>query len=156
MLLVVVAACNAAPAEAPAEPEPTPAKEEPAPVVEEPVEPVTLKWWTVNNILARVQGALRSYALGLAPDRLVLYKNSRGYHPVASAPFRWQHSQKYELNLKVENQKLVGWITGGPELVWEDEEAPYLNGQIGLSNFGGCHTRFDSVALNPLGKISTT
>ena len=109
-----------------------------------------------HNILARVQGALRSYALGLAPDRLVLYKNSHGYQPVASAPFPWEHGQSYELNLKVENQNLTGWITGGPELAWEDEESPYLNGQIGLSNYPGCHTRYESVALNPLGKISTT
>ena len=100
-----------------------------------------------HNILARVQGALRSYALGLAPDRLVLYKNSRGYQTVASAPFRWEHGQSYELNLKVEGSKLVGWITGGPELVWQDEESPYLHGQIGLSNFDGCHTRYESVTL---------
>ncbi|HEY54397.1 MAG TPA: hypothetical protein G4N94_13185 [Caldilineae bacterium] len=86
----------------------------------------------------------------------MLYKSSRGYRPVASAPFPWQHGQRYELNLKVEGSKLVGWISNGPELIWDDEESPYLHGQIGLSNFGGCHTLFDGVALNPLEKIPTT
>jgi multiple sugar transport system substrate-binding protein len=50
LLLLVVAACNAAPAATPAEqPEPAPAKEEAAPAVEEAAEPVTIEWWTVNS-----------------------------------------------------------------------------------------------------------
>jgi hypothetical protein len=99
-------------------------------------------------ILARVQGALRSYALGLTPEGLVLYKNERVYQPVASAPFTWQLHQYYELHLQVRGDTLTGWIRGGPRLEWTDA-APHINGQIGLVNFNGCHTRFLEVEVKP-------
>ncbi len=120
---------------------------------------------TAHNILARVQGAQRCYALGLGPDgQLVLYNNAAGfaisnaagfatgnasgYCPLASAPFAWEQGQSYTLNLKVEGPALTGWVEGGPRLEWIDEERPYLSGQIGLGNFGGCHTRYDWVGVS--------
>ncbi|MFQ5856489.1 MAG: ADP-ribosylglycohydrolase family protein [Anaerolineae bacterium] len=103
-----------------------------------------------HNVLVRVQGALRSYALGLSPgDELVLYKNKRGYQPVARAAFAWEHGQSYKLNFKVKDNHVTAWITDGPRLEWVDENRPYLNGQIGLSNFASCHTRFEEVSVSP-------
>ena len=99
--------------------------------------------------ISRSQGALRSYGLGFAPGQFVLYKNDHGYQPVASTPFQWRHGQSYGLSLRVDGNRLVGSIGGGPELTWWDEETPYLNGQIGLSNFAGCHTRYDAVEIHP-------
>lgn len=97
-------------------------------------------------ISARVQGALRSYALGLTPAGLTLYKNERGYRSVASAPCTWQIDQKYELHLQVHGSTLTGWLIDGPRLEWTDADRPYLNGQIGLANFAGCHTRYHAVS----------
>jgi ADP-ribosylglycohydrolase len=103
-----------------------------------------------HNILVRVKGALYSYAFGLAPDnRIVLYKNHHGYQPVASAPFEWQHNQEYVLNIKAESNRFSAWVQDGPQLEWEDQNNPYLHGQIGLSNFEGCHTRFEKVSISP-------
>lgn len=103
-----------------------------------------------HNILIRVQGALRSYSVGLAPNNeFVMYKNDRGYRVVARVPFTWGHGQPYELELSGEGNRLSARIYGGPRIEWVDEDSPYLNGQIGLSNFGGCHTRFDQVAIRP-------
>ena len=103
-----------------------------------------------HNINVRVRGSLRSYALGLAPEgRLVLYKNDGQYQAVASAPFAWEAGQSYRLTLSAKGAQLRGAVEGGPELVWQDEvAAPYLQGQIGLSNFAGCHTRYEEVRVN--------
>ncbi len=103
-----------------------------------------------HNILVRVKGSLYAYALGLAAgNRLVLYKNDKGYQTVSEAPFAWDHHNSYELNLKVKGSHLSAWVSGGPGLEWRDDERPHLNGQIGLSNFPGCHTRYEQVSIFP-------
>lgn len=100
-----------------------------------------------HNVLVRVQGARRSYAVGLAADdQLVLYKNDGGYGVVTAVPFIWQHGDLYEFNIRVEGDQITAWI-GDTKLTWRDENAPFDHGQIGLSNFAGCHTRFESFAL---------
>lgn len=94
-------------------------------------------------ILARVQGARRSYALGLCPEGLTLYKNHRGYQPQASASFAWTPNETYELHLKVAGEQVEGWVTDGPRLTWQDPDTPFRHGQIGLANFPACHTRYE-------------
>jgi len=102
-----------------------------------------------HNILARVQGARRSYAVGLAPDnKIVLYKNSGGYKPVASAQLNWVHKQSYTIKVAVQGNQLQVFIDGQKMLAWQDEDAPYLNGQIGFSNFTGCHTSYEYFEIN--------
>ncbi|MBP8293982.1 MAG: hypothetical protein KAX65_14485, partial [Caldilineaceae bacterium] len=94
-----------------------------------------------HNINLRVQGARRSYAVGLAPEgRLVIYKNSRGYVPVASMAFPWRHGNRYEIHVTAVGDLLTVTTADGSELVWRDERAPYLAGMIGLSTFAGSHS----------------
>lgn len=100
-------------------------------------------------VLARVGGGLHSYALGLTPEGLALYKNDRGYNLIDSIPLDWKHNQSCKLTLKVQAATLTGWIDDGPHLQWTDE-SPYNSGQIGLSNFSGCHTCYESVAVQPI------
>ena len=89
----------------------------------------------------RVQGALRSYAAGLAPGpRFVLYKNEGGYREVASAPFAWQMGAPIVIDFAAQGALLTASVEGGPVLRWEDDANPLLNGAIGLSGGGGCHT----------------
>ncbi|MBI1257387.1 MAG: hypothetical protein GC204_07945 [Chloroflexi bacterium] len=107
-----------------------------------------------HNINVRVQGALRSYAFGLAPDNQVaLYKNYKvhGYVSAASAPFTWAHGETYRLSLKVEGDNFTGTVTSTDgqmqTLTWHDDSAPYLHGQIGLSTWDGAHTAFRSIKV---------
>ena len=101
-----------------------------------------------HNVNARVRGSLQGYALGLAAgQRLVLYKNDGRYRTVAEAPFAWQPGQRYRLTLAVRGKRLEGSVENGPRLQWQDDETPYLQGQIGLSNFCGCHTAFEDVRV---------
>lgn len=105
-------------------------------------------------INARVQGALYSYAFGLAPDQqIVLYKKDKTYQPVASASFGWTQNTVYQLSLTVEGDTLTGTATA-PDgqtqtLTWRDDTKPYLSGQIGLSTWYGGHTRYQRVRIQP-------
>jgi len=102
-----------------------------------------------HNILLRVQGARRSYAVGLAPNNeLVLYKNSGVYKQVASAQFVWAHKQSYTIKVVARENRVKVLIDGQNILAWQDEDAPHLNGQIGFSNFAGCHTRYEYFEIN--------
>jgi len=102
-----------------------------------------------HNVNVRVQGARRSYAMGLAPgQRLAFYKKARGvYRVVERVSFAWEHRQSYELTVIARGNVFTVSVDGETCLTWEDREAPYLHGQIGLSNFGGCHTRFETASV---------
>ena len=66
-------------------------------------------------ISVRVQGALRSYAFGLAPNGTVtLYKNAGGYHVLASAPYEWKPGQSYTLRLDCKGNRITGEVDGVP------------------------------------------
>ena len=102
-----------------------------------------------HNILMRVQGAQRSYAVGLGPDnQIVLYKKSGDYRQVISTHFPWEHQKSYSFQIMVEGNRLTIQVNNKTRLEWCDDHAPYLNGQIGLSNFSGCHTRYEYIKIN--------
>jgi ADP-ribosylglycohydrolase len=104
-----------------------------------------------HHLNFRVQGALRSYAFGLAPgDQLALYKNEKGYRLITQVPFQWSHGASYTLWVQASRNRIQGGVidaaSGAIQLIdWHDDDHPYLNGQIGLSNFAGCHTRYESI-----------
>jgi ADP-ribosylglycohydrolase len=93
-----------------------------------------------HRMNVRVQGALRSYAAGLAPGRrFVLYKNDGGYREVAAAPFAWQIGQPVTITVTAKGATFGASVEGGPTLRWEETGRPWLQGQIGLSGGSGCH-----------------
>ncbi len=99
-------------------------------------------------ILARVQGARRSYAAGLGTgDQFILYKNDGGYKPIAAVPFPWQHGQSYTVKIQVSGNVITTWLDDRTQIRWEDKAGPYLNGQIGLANFAGCHTAYEEYSV---------
>ncbi|HPH97565.1 MAG TPA: ADP-ribosylglycohydrolase family protein [Anaerolineaceae bacterium] len=92
----------------------------------------------------RVQGGLRSYAAGLAPDgRLVIMKKEQGqYRELASSALNWTLGEPYELAFSAKGSQLAARVNDAcVEVV--DLQDPYLHGQIGLTNFAGCHTRYE-------------
>ncbi len=100
----------------------------------------------------RVQGALRSYAAGLADGKLVLYKKEDGlYVEKASQPFNWSADGIYQINIAVEGNRIMVKILDQeiPVISWVDETDPYLTGMIGLTNFSGCHTAYETITVEP-------
>ncbi|MBI5650282.1 MAG: ADP-ribosylglycohydrolase family protein [Chloroflexi bacterium] len=97
-----------------------------------------------HYVLARVQGARRSYAFGLAPEnRVALYKNNRA---VADAAFAWELGRKYRIEIAARGAELIAKIDDREMLRWTDATNPYLSGQIGVANIAG-HTRIERVAI---------
>jgi ADP-ribosylglycohydrolase len=102
-----------------------------------------------HNVNIRVQGARRSYAAGLARgDRIVICKNARGYLPVAEAGFPWQLGVRYHLRVDAAGPTIRLAVDDRPLLTWTDQDEPYLNGQIGFSNFAS-HTRYERLRVFP-------
>lgn len=96
----------------------------------------------------RVQGAIRSYAIGLAPsNRLVIYKNENGYRELASIAYTWMHEQAYTFKIAVKGCS-INISQGGTSLLeYEDTETPYLYGQIGVSTSGASHCHFSNLRI---------
>jgi len=107
-----------------------------------------------HNLNFRVQGAIRSYAVGLAADdKLALYKNNNGYKALAETAFSWECGGIYRLRVSLHGGRIqVYRIEGGrvTELIdYLDARDPYLRGQIGASApCGHCHFSDFSVSPN--------
>lgn len=104
-----------------------------------------------HSVLFRVQGAMRSYAVGLAPGQsIALYKNYEGYRQLDSKPFPWKHGLEYELEVTVRGSLIEVSIDGNVAIQFHDEDAPYLRGSIGFGNSGGSRTAYSSYQVRPL------
>ncbi|TXK68923.1 ADP-ribosylglycohydrolase family protein [Paenibacillus sp. N3.4] len=96
-----------------------------------------------HNIQFRVQGAIRSYAAGFAPNnRVVLYKNDNGYVELASAEYAWSYDEPYQVQIEANENKYKVMVNGELLIIFTDVRNPYLNGQVGFSNFEGSHTHY--------------
>lgn len=98
-----------------------------------------------HHINFRVQGGIRSYAVGFAPDnKIVLYKNDNGYIEVATEGYGWKQGEEYSLQVTAVANKYQVYVNDTLVLEYVDENQPYLNGQIGFSNCNGSHTHYRS------------
>ncbi|MFW6381610.1 MAG: ADP-ribosylglycohydrolase family protein, partial [Bacillota bacterium] len=96
-----------------------------------------------HNLNFRVQGGIRSYAVGLAPDnKLKLYKNNNGYKELSSTDFPWEQGETYQIEVKAEGNRYRIAVDGKLMIDYIDDDSPYLKGQIGFSSFKGSHTRY--------------
>ncbi|REE78881.1 ADP-ribosylglycohydrolase [Paenibacillus taihuensis] len=101
-----------------------------------------------HHIQFRVQGGIRSYAVGLAPgDKVCFYKNSHGYKELASADFAWSLQSDYTIKVAAIQNRFIVYVDGIKVLQVEDTDAPYLNGQIGFSNMAGSHTHYKQFSV---------
>jgi ADP-ribosylglycohydrolase len=101
-----------------------------------------------HNILFRVQGAIRSYAVGLAPNQTIqLLKNDHGYRELASAKCEWELNQSYSIAIEAKGNHFVISVDGKVLLETDDIENPYLFGQIGFCNSHGSRTHYGEFSL---------
>ncbi len=96
----------------------------------------------------RVQGAIRSYAVGLAPDnKLVLYKNDNGYKVLVQKDYPWECGKEYTFKVEVKDAQ-IKVISDGHELMdYIDNESPYLTGQVGVSIYQGSHCHYKNLII---------
>ena len=53
--------------------------------------------------------------------------------------FAWRHGERYALEITAHGDMLTVATEDGRTLRWQDEDAPYLHGQIGLGVMHGSH-----------------
>ena len=104
-----------------------------------------------HRVLFRVQGAMRSYAVELGPDRrLCLYKNNNGYILQQAADFPWEHHQTYTCRVVAAGNHITVDVNGKRMIDWVDRDHPYLTGQVGFGNAGGSRTYFERFSVKGL------
>jgi ADP-ribosylglycohydrolase len=101
-----------------------------------------------HNLNFRVQGAMRGYAVGLAPgDRLELLRNDDGYQPVRAADFAWHCGGRYELAVDVRGPVITVRGDGRTLIEHVDRVRPWLRGQVGVSVMAGSHCHFRDLRI---------
>ncbi|WP_246569879.1 ADP-ribosylglycohydrolase family protein [Lentibacillus saliphilus] len=103
-----------------------------------------------HNINFRVQGGVRSYAVGFKDGELVLYKNNNGYQVLTAEPFDWTHHQPYRLSVSAKGNAFDISVDGQHIMSYQDDDKPYMHGQIGFSNFSGSRTHYKQFWINPI------
>ena len=105
-------------------------------------------WHSVN---VRVQGAVRSYAVGLRENgMLAIDKNENGYTEVASVAFPWRQGKAYTLTVRVIKNCIEVFHQGTRILSWRDGNHPYLTGQVGFSLLHGSHCHFKDLKIQSI------
>jgi ADP-ribosylglycohydrolase len=104
-----------------------------------------------HRINFRVQGAIRSYAAGLAPDgKVALYKNENGYRLLKAADFPWKAEETVVLAVKAVGNRFEISANGAVLIEYTDDDRPYLTGMIGFSNAEASHTHYKAFSLKSL------
>ncbi|RXZ80875.1 ADP-ribosylglycohydrolase family protein [Paenibacillaceae bacterium] len=104
---------------------------------------LTPKLGNGHYMLVRVQGGIRSYAVGLAPGgKLALLKNNNGYRTLCEIDFPWVAEQTYRIGVVAKGGHLTVTQDGKELLSYEDQDHPYLNGSVGFATMDGSHTHY--------------
>ena len=93
----------------------------------------------------RVQGAMRSYAVGFDGNEFCIMKNHYGQRKLAGVKNKFEAGREYEITVSVKGGTIKAYLDGKPMLEFIDKNAPLLYGSIGLSNKNGSHTEFKHI-----------
>lgn len=112
---------------------------------------ITPEYGLSHNVNFRVQGSMRSYAVGLdGHDCVTLFKNDGEYRAIATTDFSWEHGKPYRFRVEAVGGTIRASINGKPALVWHDREQPYLHGCVGFSMLRPGHARFRDISIKEL------
>jgi ADP-ribosylglycohydrolase len=101
-----------------------------------------------HQINFRVQGAIRSYAVGLAPDnKLALYKNENGYRTLTETDYPWEYDKEYTFKVQVKGSEIKVMSGGQVLIAFTDTDFPYLTGQVGMSILKGSHCHYKDLVI---------
>jgi len=96
----------------------------------------------------RVQGAIRSYAVALADEKLMIRKNKNGYDTLASCVHETKIGKTYRFRIEAKGSTISVYENGCLVLSAVDEDQPYLTGCIGCSVRDGARAYFDDLKIN--------
>lgn len=97
----------------------------------------------------RVQGAIRSYAVGLMPEsKVALLKNDNGYKVLKEENFSWELGKEYEIVVTVKENTICAVVNNMVIMEYIDQERPYLTGSIGVSLQEGSHSKYREIVVS--------
>lgn len=102
---------------------------------------------THHGINFRVQGAIRSYALWVVPNKIVLSKNNNGYKALVEIEFSWELEKEYKLKVELKGNKIMVFHENKKIIDYTDNDNPYLSGQIGASVQRGSHCHYKNFKI---------
>ncbi len=85
-----------------------------------------------QEVLVRVQGARRCYAIGFDGDRFRIRKNDGGYRTLTDTLCPARQGEKVEIRVSVKGNEITASVLGHV-LKFKDEVFPYLHGAVGLA-----------------------
>ncbi|WP_130838578.1 ADP-ribosylglycohydrolase family protein [Lachnoclostridium sp. Marseille-P6806] len=95
----------------------------------------------------RVQGAIRSYAVGLLPgNKVAILKNENGYRVLTEALSYWRKEAPVTIDVTVKGDVIRASVNGA-QLEYVDNDRPYLTGQIGISVRDGSHVSLSRISV---------
>ncbi|MDF2904904.1 MAG: hypothetical protein K0R34_225 [Herbinix sp.] len=110
------------------------------------ITPITGEHHMVN---VRVQGAIRSYSVGLMPEgKVALLKNDNGYIILTSKEYPWVANAEYKIMITVKKNSIQAVINDEVTLEYTDINHPYLTGSIGVSLMKGSHCKYQRIVVN--------
>ena len=98
-----------------------------------------------HYVNVRVQGAMRSYAVGFCGSEFRLMKNRYGYKKLAGVREKLSLGEKYTVTVAVKGNVIKAALNGKPLIEYKDEKSPILSGGVGISNRNGSHTKYLSI-----------
>lgn len=99
-----------------------------------------------HEALVRVQGAIRSYAVGFDGDLLCIRKNDNGLRTLAKTRCPVPLGEKVSLSVAVRGGRITA-NCGGVSLSCEDKEHPYLHGAVGVAVREGSTALVESIRV---------
>ena len=97
----------------------------------------------------RVQGGVRSYAVGLLDHKIALLKNSNGYRILTEKSFEWTPYKPVRIRITASGNRIEAQVEN-EVLQYTDTDHPYLSGQIGLSVRDGSHISLKCFRISPI------
>ncbi|MFF2090523.1 ADP-ribosylglycohydrolase family protein [Paenibacillus sp. NPDC058174] len=101
-----------------------------------------------HYMLFRVQGGIRSYAAGLGSNgKLQLLKNDNGYTILCETDLPWKAEEGCRISVTVIGNQIVIEHKGAEVIRYEDDDRPYLSGQVGFATMNGSHTHYNGFSI---------
>ena len=110
---------------------------------------ITPRTGSFHMVNFRVQGGVRSYAIGLLDHKIALLKNSNGYRILTEKSFEWAPDKPVRIRITASGNRIEAQVEN-EVLQYTDTDHPYLSGQIGLSVRDGSHVSLKCFRISPI------
>ena len=115
--------------------------------VTNPGAPTFLNAWPSVEDAATATDWVMGYFVGLAPDGVIIGKQSYSYREVAKAPGNFSSGKTYRLKAVCEGDRIRVYVDGELYLDYTDPE-PYVQGMVGVRAHN-CAVAFDDLTVQP-------